>query len=710
MKIQSRVIFIITIITLIIVIFSISAAIILQRGDIKNAQEQDIKLVAQIADYYVSGEIKALKFRAKNLAFRLAAFDEHAWPDIVNGLLPEYDEFIGLSIIDRAENLLASSGKKAAPPSVIENHHVCWAFNGEVGLSTTHETPDGVVFYMGAPLPGIEGKIVVLTIPGQYFAEKLASINIWESGHIFIDDSEGYIVANRRSQWVEDRVNFVLRARTDPDYEGVAETVKRGIRGESGVGYFTISEIPRLCAFRPISGSDEGWFLGVIAPLPESPFVNIERAMYQVAIIGIILSVFAAVIASFFIKKPFEQIAALKEAAEGFSRTKSEFLAKMSHEIRTPMNVVLGVTDSNLQKKELPDEYREDFEKIYSASDLLLHIINDILDLSKIEAGKMEIKVNKYEMASLISDVVHQSKVMYADKPIKFKLQVTENIPMLLYGDEFRIRQILNNILSNAFKYTQEGKVELAFSCEELDQEEINLIFRVTDTGQGLSPEQLELLFDEYIRFNSDKNHSIAGTGLGMPITYKLIKMMGGDIKVDSKEGEGSSFTVSFPQRKGDDTLFDQELVKKLESFQISEIKHEKKGKLVREPMPYGKVLVVDDIVSNIDVAKLLLKPYELKIEEAESGFEAIAKVEAGTEYDIIFMDHMMPKMDGIEATLKIRKKGYANPIIALTANAVAGQEEIFHENGFDDFISKPIDIRQLNEILKKYVRDRHLS
>ena len=710
MKIQRRVILVIIAVTLIIITFNISAAIVLQRNDVKNAQEQDLTFIAQIADYYVSSEIRSLKLRGESFAFRLSAYDESAWPEVASDLFAEYDEFIGLSIVSRAGNQFTAAGERPAPLMINENQHVAWAFSGKIGLSTTYPTDDGVVFYLGVPIPGMEELIAILTLPGLYFAEKMAPIKIWESGHIFIDDSDGYIIANQRLQWVEDRVNFAVQARTDPAYEGVAMTIQRGISGESGIDYFSIADVPRLCAFRPVTGSEEGWFLGVIAPLPESPFVNIEKGMYQVALLSTVLTIFAAIIASIFIKKPFEQIAALKEEAEIFSQTKSEFLAKMSHEIRTPMNVVLGITDSNLQKKDLPDEYRADFEKIYSASDLLLHIINDILDLSKIEAGKMEIKVGKYEMASLISDVVHQSKVMYADKPIDFRLEVTENMPMNLYGDEFRIRQILNNILSNAFKYTQKGEIKLDFSCEELSSEEIKLKFYVMDTGQGLSPEQIELLFDEYTRFNSDKNHSITGTGLGMPITYKLIKMMDGEIKVESKEGEGSIFSVSFPQRKDDDALFGRELIEKLQSFQISEIKQEKKARLVREPMPYGRVLVVDDIASNIDVAKLLLKPYQLNVEEAESGFAAIGKLEEGKEYDIIFMDHMMPKMDGIEATVKIRAMGYRRPIIALTANAVAGQEELFRENGFDEFISKPIDIRQLNEILKHYIRDKHGS
>jgi signal transduction histidine kinase/AmiR/NasT family two-component response regulator/HPt (histidine-containing phosphotransfer) domain-containing protein len=399
---------------------------------------------------------------------------------------------------------------------------------------------------------------------------------------------------------------------------------------------------------------------------------------------------------------------ALKEAQDA-SLAKSRFLATMSHEIRTPMNVILGVTESHLQTETLPGDIRDAFEKVYNSGDLLMHIINDILDLSKIEAGKFDLAPAKYEVASLINDAAQLNVARFEHKPIEFKIHVDENIPSLLFGDELRIKQILNNLLSNAFKYTDAGKVMLSFYIEDMpdDNSKVKLKLSVSDTGQGMSPEQVEKLFDEYSRFNLGSNRTTVGTGLGMAITRNLIKMMNGEIFIDSSPGKGSTFTVLVPQGKTGSGLLGKELTENFEKFHFSNPAQIKNRKIDREPMPYGKVLVVDDMKSNLDVAKLLLNPYGLKIDTAESGFEAIDIIERGIVYDMVFMDHMMPKMDGIEAVKRIRELNYRHPIFALTANAIAGQLEIFMSNGFDGYISKPIDIRQLNDVLNKHIRDK---
>ena len=399
---------------------------------------------------------------------------------------------------------------------------------------------------------------------------------------------------------------------------------------------------------------------------------------------------------------------ALKEAQDA-NMAKSKFLATMSHEIRTPMNVILGVTESQLLAKPSSPETKEAFEKIFDSGNMLLHIINDILDLSKIEAGKFDLNPAKYEILSLINDTANMSVMQFGHKQIGFKLQVDKNIPSQLFGDELRIKQILNNLLSNAFKYTNTGEVALSFNVDNTDHEEnkTNLIIRVRDTGQGMTKEQVSRLFDEYSRFNLEANRTTIGTGLGMAITKNLLKFMNGTMTVDSEPGRGTTFTVTIPQTICAGSLLGKEASENLQKFNITNTLRERKTKIVRVPMPYGKVLIVDDFKSNLDVAKLLLKPYELKIDTAESGFEAIDIISGGNEYDIIYMDHMMPKMDGIETTRKLRQAGYAHPIVALTANAVAGQQKMFLSNGFDGYITKPIDIRQLNDSLNKFIRDK---
>jgi len=396
-------------------------------------------------------------------------------------------------------------------------------------------------------------------------------------------------------------------------------------------------------------------------------------------------------------------------AAEAANKAKSAFLSTMSHEIRTPMNAILGVTEILLQRETLEEGMKEGLEKIYTSGDLLLGIINDILDLSKIEAGKLELETGKYDIASMVSDTAQLNIMRIGSKHIEFELHVAENVPAQLSGDELRIKQILNNLLSNAFKYTMEGVVKLSVTVEpsEKNKNEIILVLSVSDTGQGMTKKQVSHLFDEYTRFNLVANRVTEGTGLGMSITRNLISMMDGDINIESEKNVGSTFTVRLPQGKAGSVLLGKEMTDNLNQFRTRSRSQMKRVQITREPMPYGSVLIVDDVDTNIYVAKGLLVPYGLKIDSADSGYVAIEKIKDGKKYDLIFMDHMMPSLDGIETTKILRGMGYTEPIVALTANAVAGQADIFLENGFNDFISKPIDVRQMNHVLNKLIRDK---
>ena len=404
-----------------------------------------------------------------------------------------------------------------------------------------------------------------------------------------------------------------------------------------------------------------------------------------------------------------EVMAKLQAEAEAASKAKSVFLANMSHEMRTPMNAILGIAEIHLHDKNLAPDTEKAFGQIYDSGDLLLNIINDLLDLSKIEAGKMELVISKYDIPSLINDTVQLNCLRYESKPVEFILNIDENTPHNLYGDELRIKQVLNNILSNAFKYTDQGKIVFSISSESKSEtdEEAAIIFRVTDTGQGMTEDQIAELFEEYTRFNIDANRETIGTGLGMSITKHLIDLMNGSIFVTSEYGKGSEFTMRLPQKRADKTVCGAELAKKLRNFRFQSTAIAKKAQFIREYMPYGSILVVDDVESNIYVAKGMLSPYGLKIDTASSGFEAIEKIRDGLLYDIVFMDHMMPKMDGIEAAKIMRSMGYTRTIIALTANAILGHEKMFLDNGFDDFISKPIDSREMNHILNEFVRNK---
>ena len=401
------------------------------------------------------------------------------------------------------------------------------------------------------------------------------------------------------------------------------------------------------------------------------------------------------------------------KTAETANKTKSAFLATMSHEIRTPLNAIIGISEIQLQNKSLPPETREALGRIFSSGDLLLGIINDILDMSKIEAGKLELIPAKYDVASLVNDTVFLNMIKYENKPIDFILDVDEQVPAALFGDELRIKQILNNLLSNAFKYTNSGEVRLSVSAEtatpvsgETSGDEVTLVFRVADTGQGMTPEQLAKLGDEYSRFNQQANRMTQGTGLGMSITQNLVRMMNSELLAESEPGKGSLFTLRLRQGNVGAPPLGKKVADQLRKFRSNYEAKSKKTEVVRGAIYHSTVLVVDDMDMNLYVAKGMLAPYDLQIETATSGMEAIEKVKRN-KYDLVFMDHMMPKMDGIEATQEIRKLGgkYEKlPIIALTANAVAGMRETFLSSGFNGFISKPIAVQELDKVLREWL------
>jgi signal transduction histidine kinase/DNA-binding response OmpR family regulator len=399
-----------------------------------------------------------------------------------------------------------------------------------------------------------------------------------------------------------------------------------------------------------------------------------------------------------------------RQKANDAIKAKSEFLAGVSHEIRTPLNAIIGLGELEMRKA-LPADTLENLSKMQSSGNILLGIINDLLDISKIESGRFELVPAEYDVPSMINDTVSLNIVRIGSKPIEFELDLADGLPVRLFGDELRIKQVLNNLLSNAFKYTRAGKVTLSVSGSR-DGDSYLLICEITDTGIGIREEDIGRLFTEYNKLDMASNRHIEGTGLGLSICRNLVELMGGKVEVRSVYGEGSVFTVSLKQGIVNDLIMNDATTKNLMSFNYNAERNTRSKNLVLTQMPYGRVLVVDDIVTNLDVARGILLPYGLTVDCVDSGREAVRLVR-GEEprYDLIFMDHMMPEMDGIETVRVIREEigsEYAKnvPIIALTANALAGNDNMFKERGFQDFLSKPIDIMKMDVALNAWVRD----
>jgi len=405
--------------------------------------------------------------------------------------------------------------------------------------------------------------------------------------------------------------------------------------------------------------------------------------------------------------------AALGEAQKANS-AKSDFLAKMSHEMRTPLTAIIGLSELSIEKEELDWETYSNLVKINNAGMTLLGTVNDILDISKIEAGMMELVQVDYDVASLINDTLTQNILRIGEKPIKLILDLDENMFSTLHGDELRIRQIMNNLLSNAIKYTQEGEVELGLSCDR-EGDQVWLTIKVKDTGYGIKPEDIKKLYINFAQIDLTHNRRIEGTGLGLPITKRLAEMMNGTIAVESEYGKGSVFTVKIVQKYVSDIYISPDVVENLKNFRYSDSRSSLNRQLKRINLPYAKVLVVDDNLANLDVIKGLMKPYGMQIDCVTDGQEAVHAIRSQkVKYNAIFMDHMMPGMDGVEATRLIREMDtdYARniPIIAITANAIAGNEEFLLNRGFQAFLSKPIDLPRLDEAIRRWVRDKELE
>ena len=408
------------------------------------------------------------------------------------------------------------------------------------------------------------------------------------------------------------------------------------------------------------------------------------------------IGAFLTTLAYFMLENPdlhyIEELNIATRQAESANHAKSDFLSSMSHEIRTPLNAIVGFSQA-LAKEDISGSAKEEVKEIIAASTNLLETVNGILDISKIEANKIELIHIDYSTKKLINEIVSQANSRIGSKTIDFKIEIDDNLPPVLLGDNIRLKQIIINLLSNAIKYTKTGYVKFKIDSQT-SHDKCLLTLIVEDTGIGLTKEDIDMLFVKFQRFEMDKNINIAGTGLGMAITKGLVELMNGELAVESEYGKGSTFTIILEQDISDKKLEEvasEEELQKIEPFNAS-------GQ---------RVLVVDDNKINLKVAERMLSEYQLDLDLVDTGRECINKIISGEKYDLILLDIMMPKMKGSEVLKNLKAQvDFNTPVVALTADVISGMEEKYTEQGFDDCLPKPIVEEELFYLLKKYLKE----
>ncbi len=447
------------------------------------------------------------------------------------------------------------------------------------------------------------------------------------------------------------------------------------------------------------------WWIGYTHPETITEFTRREAffdSFFTLLIVGVVMTALLSYQALLF-RRENERVSNQKKEIEELNHAQNRFFSSMSHEIRTPINSILGLNEVILRQDDASDEIKNDAGAIQGAGKMLLALVNDILDFSRIEAGRMDIVPVQYRLDGLMSEIVNMILLQAKEKGLTFSAHIDPDVPSVLIGDEIRIRQIIINLLNNAVKYTESGTVNIEIRSVETGDDRINLIISVSDTGIGIREEVLPILFDAFARMDREKNRKIEGTGLGLSIVKQLTDLMDGDIKVDSTYGQGTTFTVTLPQEVSDPN--------KIGNINIMD--HASRNYIYESMFtaPEADILVVDDIKMNLMVVKKLLRETKVRIDTASSGHEAL-DMTLNKRYDVILMDHLMPEMDGIECLECIRNQSGGMctdvPVIVLTANVGSKNNELYNEAGFDEILAKPVSGNSLEETLLRFIpRDK---
>jgi len=724
MSIRIKVFLIITVIILAITASSVVISVSAAQNEIIKTLETSMQAIASMANEYVSGEIDLLLIDAATVveALKGVSIEEMQWV-MIEQLAAYSDVFTSITIFNTAGNIDATYGGVPTPREMALGEYGRLAFEGRRVISSTRQDPSGnVVFHVFVPMDEsyrTRSRIVALTVSGMYFTDKVTQAQkMGGSGNITIMDSEGTILANKNSEWVLNRLNFLDLVKKDSHYHDAARAFNRVLEGETGAERFFVNGADAVTAFMPISMGQD-WFISVTALIADSPINQVRTLLIISGLVFLGLGMLAAIFASGSVAKPFYeireknvQLTELGEALQAAQIAKTNFLANMSYDMRTPLNAVIGLSELSLTKKGVPADVNGYLNRIYGSGLTLMEVVTDLLDISNMESGKFGVLPAEYDLPSFIGDIVNTNAEHIGSKPISFKIIPDEKLPARLSGDSLRIRQIFNNLLSNAFRYTSVGTVEWRISTER-DGNSVWLISSISDTGTGIKPEDIDKIFIDYNnRLDDNRVRNLEGaSGLGLSLAQKIANRMDGTITVESAVGKGSTFTLKIRQQFVNDEVISAELLASLKNYRYIEQKHSDIADMKRIQLPQAKVLVVDDVEINLEIAQGMLEPYGITVDCLLNCQEAVELVRRNeTRYNAIFISRWMSSgIDGKEAVRIIRNdigSDYAKavPIIALTANTVIGNKDIFHSWGFQDVLSKPLNIRDLDAVVNAWI------
>jgi len=731
MSIRIKVFLVITVIILAITASSVVISVSSAQNQIIETLENSMQSVASVANEYISGELDLLLVDASAVVQALQGIPiEDLRMVLVEQVAAYSDSFLAVTVFNSLGRVEAAYGSIPTPEDMALGEYGQQAFKGQKVISSTRLSPSGVpVFHIFVPMDESysqserqdrsRSRIAAFTVPGMYFSKKVNQFQLWGTGNIAIGDREGTILANVNHEWVTKRVNFLDLIKKDGRYEDTAAIIRRMTSGETGADRFTFDGVDAVTAYVPLTLSDQGWFVTVTAPIAESSFYQVRNLIIISGLIFMGLGMLAAAIASGSIAKPFYevreknvQLTKMGDALRAAETAKTNFLANMSFDMRAPLNAVIGLSELSLTKKDVSVDVKGYLERIYRSGVSLMNVIGELLDISNMESGKFGVMPAEYDLFGFISETANANMPHIGSKPVVFRIVPDEKLPARLVGDTLRIKQIYNNLLTNAIKYTKAGTVEWRISTER-DGDSVWLISSFMDTGVGIKQEDIDKLFIDYnssdaARVRSRNQEEVSG--LGLTLTKKIAALMDGTITVESTLGKGSIFTVRIRQKYLNDDIISAGHLGELKNFKYVEQKHVDKASLQRVQLPKIRALVVDDIDLNLEITQGMLKPYGMTVDCLANGQEAVNVIRRGEpHYDVIFMSRWMSEMDGKEAVRIIRNEignEYAKniPIIAMTSTNVIGNKDIFLSLGFQDVLSKPLDVLHLDKVINTWV------